>query len=116
MQFIALILVAPTLVCLVDNAILPVAKRLDRHAACFELPEYNLKALWDQLDAPNASQAWRAMQTLAASPDQVLRVVRRELFQPAKSDSARVERLLVELNDTRFEVRQLRWSWRGLVR
>jgi RNA polymerase sigma factor (sigma-70 family) len=63
-------------------------------------------ALWADLAGEDAGQAFRAMATLGAVPDQAAAMLRERLRPTALPDGKRVARLLAQLDDDQFAVRE----------
>jgi RNA polymerase sigma factor (sigma-70 family) len=69
------------------------------------LTQAALAGCWADLAGPDARRAYQAIRTLAATPEQALPFLRKELAeQPV--DAARIAALLKDLDDDEFEVRE----------
>jgi len=63
-------------------------------------------ALWDDLASANAATAWRAIGALSSAPGRALSLLRRRLQPVRPADPKRMARLITDLDDRRFAVRQ----------
>jgi WD40 repeat protein len=63
-----------------------------------------LDAIWSDLASDDAAKAYRAIWTLAGSPDQAIPFVKSRL-KPASDDSPRIARLVADLSSEKFAVR-----------
>jgi WD40 repeat protein len=66
----------------------------------------DLQVLWDDLASPDAAVAHRAVWTLAAGPRQSVPFLREHLRPVATVDGATLDRLVADLDSSRFSVRQ----------
>src|SRR5262249_47089835 len=64
-----------------------------------------LRSAWEDLGG-DAGKAYRAIGALAAAPDQAVPFLTERVRPAAAPDAKRVAKLLVELDDERFEVRE----------
>jgi RNA polymerase sigma factor (sigma-70 family) len=72
-----------------------------------ELAPQELETLWTHLSGEDGPLAHRALWTLAAAPKQTLPFLQARLpLSTTVPDARRVERLIAELDDDRFEVRE----------
>jgi WD40 repeat protein len=69
-------------------------------------PDLRPESLWSTLAAEDASAAYEAMWALASIPDQAVPYLRNRLPVHETADAARVARLLTDLDDDRFSVRE----------
>jgi WD40 repeat protein len=65
-----------------------------------------LERLWGDLASADAAQAYRAIGVLAASPPRAVALLQEHLHPAALPDPARVARLISDLDDERFAVRE----------
>lgn len=63
------------------------------------------EALWNELGDADAAKAYRAMQTLFAAPEQAVSLSKQRLHPAAAVDARRIERLIADLDNDRFDVR-----------
>jgi hypothetical protein len=71
-----------------------------------ELSAKELTVLWERLAADDAATAYGAMASLAAAPEQSLPLLRERLRPAPQGDAARIARLVADLDNEKFEVRQ----------
>jgi RNA polymerase sigma factor (sigma-70 family) len=71
-----------------------------------ELTDADLEAAWSDLAGEDAARAYHSVWTLAAAPGPVLPLLRGALKPVSAVDAARLRRLVVELDDDDFEVRE----------
>jgi hypothetical protein len=72
-----------------------------------ELTPHELETLWTNLSGADGPRAHRALWTLVAAPKQTLPFLQARLRSgTAAVDARRIDRLLLELDDDRFEVRE----------
>jgi RNA polymerase sigma factor (sigma-70 family) len=88
-----------TTVLLWDVAALP------NKPAAGELSPVELEALWGDLAGADAARAWRAVWRLALAPAQGVTATRDYLARRAEFDPARIKRLIAELDEDDFAVR-----------
>jgi RNA polymerase sigma factor (sigma-70 family) len=62
---------------------------------------------WDDLGSADAGAAWRAAGELAARPDEAVAMLKGKLRPVPKADAAATARLIAELDDPRFAVREV---------
>jgi WD40 repeat protein len=74
--------------------------------AAERLTAERLEALWDELAGADGARAYQAVQRLAASPDQAVPFLRSRLKGRPPPDERRLARLITELGDDRFGVRE----------
>ena len=75
-------------------------------ARAARLTEADLASLWDDLAAHQAGTAYRAVRTMAAAPRRSIPFLR-ERLSPARAVNGRqVERLIADLDDRKYEVRE----------
>ncbi len=65
-----------------------------------------LKTRWAELAGVDAAQAWRAIWTLVASPEQTVPFLHEQLQPATALDAQRIARLIAELDSDRFAVRE----------
>jgi WD40 repeat protein len=70
------------------------------------LPPKELEALWADLAGADSARAYRAMQALAAAPGQAVPFLGRQLRAAPTPDPKRLARLIADLDDDQFEVRE----------
>jgi WD40 repeat protein len=73
-----------------------------------------LEELWNELASADAAKAYRALQMLAATPAQSVPLLRQRLPKSASTDAAKIARLLTDLDNEQFVVRER--ASRGLER
>jgi RNA polymerase sigma factor (sigma-70 family) len=93
---------ADTTVLLWDVAGLTPAERRELARA----PAGQSARLWEELAAPDAARADRAMRVLAATPGQALPLLRERLRPVVRPEAQQVKRLLADLDSDPFAVRQ----------
>jgi hypothetical protein len=72
-----------------------------------ELTPRELETLWTSLSGAAGPRAHRALWTLVAAPQQTLPFLQARLpLRAAAADARRIDRLVAELDDERFEVRE----------
>jgi RNA polymerase sigma factor (sigma-70 family) len=71
-----------------------------------ELSPAELEGLWADLAGADAVRAWSAVWRLSASPPQALPLARDYLAHAADADPRRIKRLIAELDDDAFAVRE----------
>jgi WD40 repeat protein len=84
--------------------ILPTEKRRTT-----SLTDTDLKSLWSDLKADDATRAWRAIWRLAAAPDQAIPFLRQRLRparEPDQTNAARIAQLIGDLDDDAFAARE----------
>ncbi|HKI33738.1 MAG TPA: PQQ-binding-like beta-propeller repeat protein [Gemmataceae bacterium] len=69
------------------------------------LPPERLQALWAELGSDDAERAFDAVGALAASPEEVLPLLKTRL-KPASIDARKIERLIAALDDNSFDTRE----------
>ena len=79
---------------------LPPPKKLTRLASMTD------ESAWGDLGHPNATRAYRVMLHLIASPDAAVRLFADRLKPPPPLEAGRIDRLVAELNDDDFKVRE----------
>ena len=65
-----------------------------------------LEALWADLAGVDAGKAYRAIRTLAAAPEQAVPLLRQQLRPVPAPDAKHLARLIADLDDGRFVVRE----------
>jgi RNA polymerase sigma factor (sigma-70 family) len=70
-----------------------------------ELTAKELDAAWIVLQGTDAEQAFTSILALAASPDKTVEMLRTRL-QPIKLDSRKIDQLIVDLGNNRFQTRK----------
>lgn len=79
----------------------------DRHeAATAALTEHELQSHWTALAGSDNARAYQAVAALSRSPRQVLPLIKASWRPLSSVDRQRIERLIAELDDDRFAVRQ----------
>jgi uncharacterized protein (TIGR03067 family) len=71
-----------------------------------ELPATELQKLWDDLAGEDATQAYRAVCLLSASPRSAGRLLQARLKPATSADPMRLDRLIAALDDGQFRVRE----------
>ncbi len=66
----------------------------------------DLKRLWDALAAEDAATGYRAIQALAADPQHTIPYLRPRLHPVAAADEERLKRLIADLDNEQFAVRE----------
>jgi hypothetical protein len=65
-----------------------------------------LEGLWDDLGSADAHKGFRALRALAAAPEQAVALLRDKVSSAPQADPQQLARLLKELDDDRFDVRE----------
>jgi hypothetical protein len=65
-----------------------------------------LEALWSDLGSSDAEKAFRAIGTLTEHPKEAVTLLKAKLKPVSPADPKKLERLLSDLNDSHFKVRQ----------
>jgi RNA polymerase sigma factor (sigma-70 family) len=81
-------------------------RRKDARLLSAQLHPGELESLWADLGGSDAAKAYQALWTLAASPDQAVPFVKKRLHPAAGADKKQLARLIRELDDDRFAVRE----------
>ena len=71
-----------------------------------KLAEKDIAALWDRLLADDAGVAWRASWELVAGGDSVVAVLKQKVTPAAKASADRIAKLIANLDDDDFAVRE----------
>src|SRR5262249_20417122 len=71
-----------------------------------ELSAKEVKEHWDTLAGESAEKAWQSMWALAGSPKQAVPFLEKQFKPVVPADPAKVEKLIKELDDAKFPVRQ----------
>lgn len=71
-----------------------------------ELPAKDVERLWAELGGSDSEQAYRAMWTLAAAPQQSVPFLAQHLRPAAAPNKQHLTRLVADLDSAKFEVRQ----------
>jgi WD40 repeat protein len=70
------------------------------------LSDATLSQLWTELASADAARAYRAVGTLASAPSEAVNLFSRQLRPATPPDNTRINSLLHQLDDDRFEVRE----------
>ncbi|HEY7307786.1 MAG TPA: sigma-70 family RNA polymerase sigma factor [Gemmataceae bacterium] len=65
-----------------------------------------LEELWSELGSADAAKAYRALRTLAMIPTQSIRLLRQRLPKSTRANTAKINRLLADLDSEQFETRE----------
>ncbi|HEY7155306.1 MAG TPA: sigma-70 family RNA polymerase sigma factor [Gemmataceae bacterium] len=65
-----------------------------------------LEELWNELASADTAKAYRALQTLAATPAQAVSLLSQRLPKSVSADTAKLTRLLTDLDSEQFAVRE----------
>jgi HEAT repeat protein len=74
--------------------------------AAANLSPTELETLWADLGSADAARGYRAVRALVAAPDKTLPLLRRQLGPATAPDPKQLARLIADLDDDQFEVRE----------